>query len=163
MEAFTRSYDSGIGSSSSSHQANGILEATTQATTGSHSKRDFTFDDQSMPLDNSPLESYIDGQQKVDDLNHTPDLDDHLGNTTTTAGHKYETFITSFPPMNNVYKGVSARPYKRTNNASPCLATKKQQVISQSLPPNLTQGIEKCRFVYMYIHTYVERILMFFF
>ena len=163
MEAFTRSYDSGIGSSSSSHQTNWILEATRQATTGSHSKKDFPSDDQSMSLDNSPLESYIDGQQKVNDLNHTPDLDSHLGNTTTTTGHKYETFIASFPPMNNAYKGVSTRQYKRTNNASPCLATKKQQVFSQSLPPNLTQEIEKCRFVYTYTHTYIETILTFFF
>lgn len=154
VETLHDSYDSGVGSSSlSSYHVNGMLEATRL---GSHSERDFTSDNHGLPVDNSPLaESYTDGQHNFYDLKHTPDLDDHCGNTITTGGHKYETFKTPISLTDDACKGVSIRQCKRKKDSSPCLAVKRPQIVSQSLPANLIQGIEECRYIYTYSKEYL--------
>ena len=154
VDALVNSYDSGIGSKSSSPYAYHVNVLDHKVTgTGSHSERNFTSDDHDLAVENSPLESYTDGQHNYYDLNHTQDLDGDCGSAITTAGHRYETFKTSYSLTNDTYKGVITRQCKRKKDSSPCLAIKKQQVVSQSLPANLIQGIDR----YVYIYTYTQK------
>ena len=152
------SYDSGIGSSSSSYQNLDEMPETTN-TINSYSKHQLT-SQSSVESSLSPLlHSYTDGhgQHSFDDLNHTPDQG-HFSDTKTTGGYTDETLTMSFPPMNsdNAYKGSStrlnqyslSRQHKR-KPSSPRLPMKKQMCF-QSLPPNFIQEFKDCRYI---LHT----------
>lgn len=146
------SYDSGIGSSSSSYQHLNEMPETTTNTINSYIKNQIT-SQSSVECSLSPLlHSYTYDQHYFDDLNHTPDQG-HFSDITTTGGYTDETLTMSFPPMNsdNAHKESSTRlnqhPLSRQHKrkpSSPCLPMKKQMCV-QSLPLNFIQEFKDCR------------------